>query len=254
MDLVIAMPISWLPLVADYTRFASGPRAAFRGTFWGYLLANIWLYTLGAMLVLGAGASPSPAGIAAGILALAGGSLAGLLFLVGLLVGETDEAFANIYSGALSVQNIFPKLSQKALVVAITLIGAVGAGVLTMELYESFLFLIGSVFVPLFGILVAHHLRRLNVIDGDRGDREEGLGARAYIPWVAGFALYHWITPSPLEAWDGFVRDIVGTPIGERITWLGASVPSFLTALALALLLDRRRSVRPGAVGRSLEA
>ncbi|MEA2459980.1 MAG: nucleobase:cation symporter, family, partial [Actinomycetota bacterium] len=114
-DLVIAMPISWLPLVADYTRFASRPRAAFHGTFWGYLFANIWLYALGALLVLGPGASPSPGAIAGGILAVAGGSIAGLLFLVGLLVGETDEAFANIYSGAVSLQNIFPRASYRGL-------------------------------------------------------------------------------------------------------------------------------------------
>ena len=72
-DLVIAMPISWLPLVADYSRFARRPRAAGWGTFAGYLVANVWLYALGALLVLQTGSQPDPAGVAGGVLAVTGG-------------------------------------------------------------------------------------------------------------------------------------------------------------------------------------
>ncbi|HEV3472979.1 MAG TPA: cytosine permease, partial [Actinomycetota bacterium] len=155
LDLVIAMPISWLPLVADYNRFGRSTRGSFGGTFLGYFIANVWLYALGALLILGAGADPSPAGIAGGILAVAGGTVAGIVFLVGLLVGETDEAFADIYSGAMSFKNVWPRVPRSAFVIGIAAVSTALGGWLTMERYESFLFLIGSVFVPLFGVFVA---------------------------------------------------------------------------------------------------
>jgi putative hydroxymethylpyrimidine transporter CytX len=253
LDLVIAMPVSWLPLVADYTRFGKRPRGAFFGTFWGYLIANIWLYALGALLVLSSGAAPSPAGIAVGILAVAGGSVAGVLFLVGLLVGETDEAFANIYSGAVSVQNLFPRLSQRALIIGIAAVGSALAAVLTMELYESFLLLIGSLFVPLFGVFLAEHflIRRGKLQSGELY-REKGaywfaagFRYRALIPWIAGFIVYHWISPSPVSWWVDLIRDIFGTPLSERFAWLSASIPSFVVAFVVALVGGRDISSAP---------
>ena len=234
LDLVIAMPISWLPLVADYNCFATGTKAAARGTFFGYLVANVWLYTLGALLVLGAGAAPSPAGIAAGVLAVAGGSIAGILFLVGLLAGEADEAFADIYSGAVSLRNIWPKVPQKAVIVLIAVIATALAGWLTMERYESFLFLIGSVFIPLFGVFIAHHY--FGAIAGRAG---------ASAAWFLGFLLYHWIAPTGPAGWLELVNSALGTPLSVRWEWLNASLPSFAVAFAVALGVARLSSPRP---------
>lgn len=246
LDLVIAMPISWFPLIADYTRYGKSPRGAFFGTFWGYLIANVWLYSLGALLVLTSGASPDPAGIALGILTIAGGSIAGVLFLVGLLVGETDEAFADIYSGAISVQNMWPRVSQRVLVLSITAIATALAAVFTMSLYESFLFLIGSVFVPLLGLVAADHfLVRKGRLDTHRLEGGSGYwysgGVRwwALLPWTAGFVVYHWINPSPLEWWLRLNEAIFGPPLSFTLPWLCASVPAFATAFLLGLLLPR---------------
>ena len=256
LDLVIAMPISWLPLVADYTRFARGGRPAFVGTFWGYLLANIWLYTLGALLVLNAGAVPDPGGIALGILAVAGGSVAGLLFLVGLLVGETDEAFANLYSTAVSIQNVIPRLSHRVLVVAVAVIGAVLAAFLTMTAYESFLFFIGSVFVPLFGILAADHfvVRRGRL---DAGALYQGAGRywfnhgfrlSAVVPWAIGFFVFHWVNPSPLGWWIEAMTSIFGDPLSMKVPWLPGSIPSFVVSFLVALALFRTTNIGPRSV------
>lgn len=250
-DLVIAMPVSWLPLVADYTRFGTRPRAAFGGTFGGYLFANVWLYLLGTLLVLGPGAEPSPAGIATGVLAVAGGSIAGVLFLVGLLAGETDEAFADVYSGGLSLRNIFPRLSRTAATVGIAAISCALAAWLTMERYESFLFLLGSVFVPLFGILVADHFvnrrRRVVVEDlykaGGRYWYSRGVRTAALLPWLAGFVVYHWIAPTGPAWWLAWTESVVGTPLSARWPWLSASMACFAVAFAAALLL---RSPRGG--------
>ncbi len=252
LDLVIAIPVSWFPLVADYSRFGSRPRGAFLGTFWGYLVANIWLYALGALLVLGAGAAPDPAGIALGILTIGGGSVVGVLFLVGLLAGETDEAFANIYSGAVTIQNVFPRVSQKVLVVGVTAIGTALAAVLTMELYESFLFLIGSIFVPLLGVLAADHfvVRKGHIDTSDlyqpRGRYwfRGGVRLAALIPWAAGFVVYHWINPSPLAWWLELNAAVFGDPVVTRLPWLSASVPSFVTAFLLGVVVLRDVSSR----------
>lgn len=237
-DLVIAMPISWLPLVADYSRFGLRARSSGLGTGLGYLVANIWLYTLGAMVVLGAGGTAEPAGIALGVLAIAGGTVAGLLFLVGLLVGETDEAFADIYSGAVSLQNVWPRASRGVLTVVIAAIATGLAATFTMQLYENFLFLIGSVFIPLFGVLVALHL---GSVDGWRS----GVRGVAVFSWLVGFLAYHWISPSGPDWWLDLSASLFGTPLSERWGWLGASVPSFVTAATLSWLLARLSSRRP---------
>ena len=125
-DLVIAMPISWIPLVADYNRFARRGAASAGGTYAGYFLANVWFYALGALLVLGAAEAPTVTGIADGIVTLAGG----VIVLLALLVGETDEAFADVYSAAVSAQNVAPRLRQRPAVVAVTAIGVAGAALL----------------------------------------------------------------------------------------------------------------------------
>src|SRR5215217_4164374 len=51
-DLVIALTVSWIPLVADYTRFSTGRRAAFWGAGLGYLLPTLFQFGFGAILVL----------------------------------------------------------------------------------------------------------------------------------------------------------------------------------------------------------
>ncbi|MPZ70850.1 MAG: hypothetical protein GEU71_15190, partial [Actinobacteria bacterium] len=250
LDLVIAMPISWLPLVADYNRFGRKARSAFFGTFWGYLVANIWLYSLGAMLVLGTGAAPSPAGIATAILAVVGGTLAGILFLIALLVGETDEAFADIYSAALSLKNVFPNAPLRYLIAGIAGISLALAAWLTMERYETFLFLIGSVFVPLFGILAADHFfNRSGRIDSEQLDRVGGsywynAGVRlgAVLPWTAGFLVYHWVLPTGPASWLDLVGGIAGDPLVTQFPWLSASLAAFAVSFLTSLRPARRLS------------
>src|SRR3990172_2228399 len=92
-DLVIVMPVSWLPLAADYNRFARPASGGALGTYVGYLAGNVWFYALGALLVLAAGAGADAVGIGSSVVAIAGGGLV----LLALLVGESDNAFADIY-------------------------------------------------------------------------------------------------------------------------------------------------------------
>ena len=97
-DIVVGITVSWIPLVADYTRFSRSPRAAFRGVGLGYGITDAWMLALGALLVLSrdlGDAAALPAAVVAG-------GLVAVLALLVLTVAETDEAFANAYSGAVS--------------------------------------------------------------------------------------------------------------------------------------------------------
>lgn len=218
LDLVIAMPISWWPLISDYNRFSSTVRGGFIGTFLGYTVANTWFYFLGAALISVMGVQD----IIASISLLLLGSLA-LLFI---LVDETDNCFADIYSAAVSVQNIAPKIRQWKLVSAVTAIGAVLATTIPLARYEWFLLMIGGLFVPLLGVLVADYLISA---------RRRGLEITAFyeaalkfkvlsaIAWAAGIALYFLIV--------------------NLYPSVGASLPSFaLSAGLLALMKIFKKS------------
>ena len=151
-DIVIAMPISWLPLVCDYSRFARRPAPAFWGTTLGYLVANVWFYALGALILLGMGTSAEPKAFVEAI-----ALLAGPLILLVLLADETDEAWADLYSCAVSTQNVLPRVSARPLVAGLGAAAIVLALAFDVTRYEDFLLLIGAVFVPLFGVLAADY-------------------------------------------------------------------------------------------------
>ena len=234
-DLVVVMPVSWLPLVADYNRFSVSRRDNFTGTFGGYTLGNAWFYALGAILVLAGGfADSSPEGIAAGILGISAGVVVGTVLLVSLVAGETDEAFADIYSAAVSIQNIVPRIRQRGLVLAIAAAGTAIASVVTAGDYETFLFLLGSVFVPLFGIVLAAWVAgRLS--DSDEV-RTPGLRPATVVVWIMGFALYHWINPVGPSWWIKWFSDRV--PGTGDYSWLGSSLPSFAFAFLAGLIIE----------------
>jgi NCS1 family nucleobase:cation symporter-1 len=265
-DLVIAMPVSWLPLVADYNRFARRESAAAAGTYVGYAIGNTWFYALGALLVLGGGMSEvSPAGLGEAIAALAGG----WIVLLALLVGETDEAFADIYSAAVSSQNLGGRINQRRAIVAVSLAGlglAIWLGLrpsVAVGNYESFLFLLGSVFVPLFGVFVADYfvLGRRGRLDTNRaggligeGERHRrGSHAAAFAAWAVGFLVYQWCwtVPPGLSAWqtamETLFHDWLHLPYPLAGSRWGASIPAFLAALALHVALSwtfRRKAER----------
>jgi len=241
-DLVVVMPISWLPLVADYNRFARTRAAGLAGTYWGYLLGNVWFYALGALLVLAARAGADVFGIGTAIAAVAGGAV----ILIALLVGESDNAFADIYSAAVSTQNVLPDLPQRWLTATVGAVGFALALGFSMDRYELFLLLIGSVFVPLAGVFVAHYF----VIHRARYGEDAlfaptGVNLRAMVPWAAGFVLYHWSVPIGPQVWVDALRTVfrawLHLPFPLFGSALGASIPSFAVAFALSLGLLRVR-------------
>lgn len=239
-DLVIVMPVSWLPLAADYNRFARPGAHAAVGTYVGFAAGNAWFYALGALLVLVAGAGPDAVGLGSSIVAVAGGGVV----LIALLVGESDNAFADIYSTAVSTQNVVPEVPQRRLALLVGAAGFAIALAFSIERYELFLLLIGSVFVPLSGVFLAEYfVRRGGRFGGDEPFRTAAWRWWSFMPWVAGFVVYHWSAPTGPLGWVDAVRaafEGLGLPfplLGSRI---GASLPSFAVAFVLALAVPRR--------------
>jgi nucleobase:cation symporter-1, NCS1 family len=225
-DLTIAMPASWLPLVADYTRFSRGRRAAFLGSGLGYLIPNVWLYALGAVLLLSRDVSDATSLMTS----VAVGGLASAAALFALTVDETDEAFANIYSTAVSVQNVFPRASQRLLIALGAAAATVGALMIDLVQYQNFLFLLGSFFVPLFGVLLADWLLAGAGYSPRDVFQAPALRPELVVAWLSGFALYQWLQPVGPSWWTDAVANL-----GSPSTGIGASLPSFGLAFVLTL-------------------
>ena len=237
-DIVVAITVSWVPLAADYTRFSTSRRAGGLGSGVGYFVPGVWLLALGALLVLSRDLG-DPAALPAAVVA---GGFAAILALFALLVTETDEAFANVYSASVSLQNLAPRASQPLLIAAVSAVATAGALVIDLVSYQSFLLLLGSVFVPLFAVLLADWLAA-----GMHYTEDDVFQAPSWRPglvaaWVAGFALYQWLYPTGPAWWVKLVETL------DPPMWgLGATVPSFLASFGIAaavMAISRRRTDR----------
>jgi NCS1 family nucleobase:cation symporter-1 len=225
-DLAIAVTVSWVPLVADYTRFARNRRSALVGTGVGYFIAGFWMLALGVVIF----ATRQIDDVAALPSAVAAAGIASAVALLALTVDETDEAFANIYSTALSLQNVVPQVPQRALIALVSVAATALALLIDLRSYESFLLLLGSFFVPLFGVQLADW-----VAAGTRYRAADFFAAPAVrvgpiIGWIAGFGVYHALHDPPLGPtwWIDLVDRV------DPITFdYGASLPSFAVAFAI---------------------
>ncbi len=111
-DVVVAITVSWVPVRGRLHALLEDAPGAFAGTGLGYFVPDAWLLALGAVLVLSRDLS-DPAGLPVAVVA---GGAAAIVALFALLVTETDEAFANVYSAAVSLQNVAPGAPQPLLI------------------------------------------------------------------------------------------------------------------------------------------
>jgi len=236
-DTVVAVAISWAPLVADYTRHSRSQRAAFTGALAGYSTTQVLCYVIG-LLALVTVAHGNPDHIYGAFIALPVGSLG---FAI-LAARELDQAFADLYSTAVSVQNLRPLWDRRLLAAAITGLTTAGALWLNITDYENFLVLIGSVFVPMSAVLIVDYF----AVSRGRWDLSASARSRwlMLLPWAAGFVTYQLINPGYVSwwasAWTSLGHDIGFAPA----SWMSASILSFAVAVALTLatgLLRRRR-------------
>lgn len=217
LDIVIAMPISWMPLVSDYNRFAKKSKGAFVGTLVGFSITNILFYLGG--LLLGFGDISS---IIISIQAI----LFGFILLV-MIVDEVDNAFADIYSAAISSQSIFQNLNQRHLIIGFSIASTILAIFISIEGYEQFLLLIGALFIPLFGVLLTDYFvlkRGRYQNDMMYGNNLIKIGYPAIVSWFMGAVLYYLLSQlSPVYI--------------SQLPTIGSTIPSLIVSSLSYLLI-----------------
>ncbi len=179
-ELNIIMPLSWLPLIADYTRFAKRKRDGVAGSFLGYFIGSSWMYTIGLGAAIVAG-NPDP-----GAMMLAANL--GFTALGIVILSTVTTTFLDAYSAGVTVLNILPKVKERKAALFMGIIGTLIALIAPIEQYESFLYAIGSVFAPLFAILLTEYF----IIRKNRKP-QEGLLINwgAAIVWLMGVIMYY---------------------------------------------------------------
>jgi len=181
-DIAIAMPLSWLPLIADYSRFGRAAGRVFAGSAAGFFCGNVWLMSLGVAYTL----AFAPSGeMNALLLALAGAGLGIPLLLI--LLDESENAFADIHSAAVSSGTLVA-LKVEHLALGLGTLCTLIALFAPLAEYQNFLLMIGSVFAPLFGVVLVDHfvLRQRRAAVAPAGLRWDAL-----VAWACGAVTYH---------------------------------------------------------------
>ena len=176
-ELSIIMPLSWFPLMADYTSMARSRTGSWLAPFAGYFVGSCWMYAIGLLGALHTGqADPT------GVMLAADLGLAALM-VVGLSTVTTT--FLDVYSAAESSLNVFEGLPRRATGVAFAALGTALALVFPIERYVDFLYLLGSVFAPIIAILLSDYfIRRLDM-------RHKAVDGVALVSLATGMTFYH---------------------------------------------------------------
>ncbi len=243
MDYVIALSVSGVPVAADYARHSRSGRAAFTGVVGGYTVAQVACLALG-IVALALVANDTDRVWEAFVAAPLGALFFGILVL-----RETDQSFANVYSTAMSLQNLLPRVDRRIFSVAIGVLTTVTALVVDVNSYGAFLAVIGAVFVPMFAVLVVDYF---GLGGGARWNTAEDAPSRwlMVIPWLLGFATWWMLAALPEVSWWKTLwtsaREAIGfTPAPWMNGALGAAlVAALVTLLAGALTGRSRRAVR----------
>ena len=178
-ELAVAMPLSWLPLISDYTREAKEPVKATLVSTIVYGIVSCWMYIIGMGAAIFTGESD-----VAQIMVKAGLGIVGLLIVVFSTVTTT---FLDAYSAGISSETILSKLNGKYVTIAVTVIGTVAAILFPMDDITDFMYLIGSVFAPMIAIQIADYF----ILKADKSSKKVDM-INAVI-WVIGFVLYRYL-------------------------------------------------------------
>jgi NCS1 family nucleobase:cation symporter-1 len=228
-DTVVGVAISFVPLAADYTRHSRTPRSAAAGALIGYSVTQVLCYALGLLALLTVARHTGD--IFGAFIALPAGSLA---FAV-LAARELDQSFADVYSTAVSIQNLRPLADRRVLAVIITIATTSGALWLNITDYESFLTLIGSIFVPLSAVLITDYF----VIARGAWDLSPGARTRwlTLLPWAVGFVVYQLINPGSISWWSNAWTSLDASIGFTRASWMSATIASFVAASVVTLAI-----------------
>ncbi|MFC5823355.1 purine-cytosine permease family protein [Nonomuraea insulae] len=240
-DYVIALSVSWVPMAADFARHSRSGRAAFTGVVGGYTLAQVACLGLGVYAVAIAGGAEAGSVFGAFVAVPLGALFFGILVL-----RETDQSFANVYSTTVSLQNLMPRMDRRVFSVVIGVLTVLIALVADVNSYGAFLGVIGAVFVPMFAVLAVEYF----VLGGaGRWNTAENAPSRwsMLVPWALGFVAYWLTTSTPtVPEWDALwngVREAIGF---TRQPWMNGALGGALAAALVTLLIGllRRSAAR----------
>ena len=175
-ELAVAMPLSWLPLISDYTREAEKPFQATLASTLTYGVVSCWMYVIG----MGAAIYTGEYDIAQ-IMVKAGLGIAALVILV---LSTVTTTFLDAWSAGISAESLSSKLNGKWTAVVVSVVGIAGAILFPMDDITGFLYLIGSVFAPMIAVQIADHFLLRRDSFGVSFD------VRNLIIWLVGFILY----------------------------------------------------------------
>ncbi|HWC83618.1 MAG TPA: cytosine permease [Pseudonocardiaceae bacterium] len=231
-DAALAVAVSWIPVASDYSRHSKGTGSAFTSATVGYSVTQILTYVLG-LLALADVSNLDDNGF--------GRFLAvplGVIFFGVIVLREVDQSFTNVYSTGVSLQNLFPRADRRWLTIGVGVLTIVLALSLDISQYSGFLTLIGSVFVPLGGVLTAGYF-----LSGRARKWDISVNAPArwgmLFAWVIGLAVYQLINPGQVGAWSTMWSDLATALHFTPQSWMSASLFSFVISGLLALLFGR---------------
>lgn len=204
-ELSVAMPLSWLPLISDYTRTAEKPGKAAAVSAAVYGAVSCWMYVIGMGAALFTGESD-----VGQIMSKAGLGVAGLVIVV---LSTVTTTFLDAYSAGVSTESISAKIPGKWMAVAAAVLGTVGAILFPMDNITDFLYLIGSVFAPMIAVQIADFY----ILHRDRDDR--AVDVRGLVLWAIGFAAYRGLM-------------MVDLP-------LGSTIPDIALTVVLCVVVDK---------------
>lgn len=203
-ELSAAMPISWLPVISDYTRTAKKPVFATSVSVITYFAGSCWMFIIGMAAALYTGG-----GDVAGIMLCAGLGSVGLLIVV---ISTVTTTFLDAYSAGVSSASIYDKIKERPAAVIITIVGTLTAVFAPVDQLEGFLYLIGSVFAPMIAILIA------DAFILKRDCTQKAWDIRNTAIWIIGFIIYR-------------IFLYIDTPVGN-------TPPVIVIVIALCLAAD----------------
>ncbi|MBC3888070.1 putative hydroxymethylpyrimidine transporter CytX [Acetobacterium paludosum] len=177
-ELSAIMPISWLPLIADYTRFSEKKKSGSLVSSISYFMGSCWMYIIGLGAALYAGTSD--------IFVILTSVGLGMVALIIILFSTVTTAFLDVYSAGVSFVNIDTKVKERTAVLITGVIGVLLAIVAPIDAYQDFLYLIGSVFAPLFAILITDYF----VFKNTQIEEKKLLDIKNMMIWVVGVVIY----------------------------------------------------------------
>jgi putative hydroxymethylpyrimidine transporter CytX len=147
-ELAIAMPVSWLPLIGDYAKDGESKTGVFIWSFWGYFIGSVLMYVLGLLITVKTGKDV--------IEFIAGTGLSLVASLI-IVLSTVTTTFLDIFSAVISSKQIFKVKSENILIIIYSIIATIIAFIFPIENYQNFLLTIGSIFVPVYIIVFAEY-------------------------------------------------------------------------------------------------